>query len=58
MYDEQSFDQISDDQIPEMRHLREGLEICFSETVCFLLPPPGLDVTTRQSFVGRINGWR
>jgi len=48
--------QISKNQHPELQTLRKHISSCFSDIGCFLLPHPGLKVSTNPNFDGRLSG--
>ncbi|KFM70854.1 Atlastin, partial [Stegodyphus mimosarum] len=46
--------ELSDKQHPQLQQLRKHIRNCFSEVECFLMPHPGLEVSTSPHFDGRL----
>lgn len=47
--------EINDDQAPEQKSVRKGLNDLFTDLQCFLLPHPGLTVSTNPNFKGKLS---
>lgn len=47
--------EVSDQQHVELQRLRKHIKSCFSEIACFLLPHPGLKISTDPQFDGRLS---
>lgn len=47
---------VDENQHPELESLRRHIRSCFSEIACFLMPHPGIKVSTSPTFDGRIQG--
>lgn len=43
-------------QHEELQNVRKHIHSCFSNIGCFLLPHPGLQVSTNPHFDGRLRG--
>ncbi|KAF5271746.1 hypothetical protein FQA39_LY08069 [Lamprigera yunnana] len=46
--------QVNEYQHPELQSLRKHIKSCFTEIACFLMPHPGLKVSTNPAFDGRV----
>ncbi|XP_045460885.1 atlastin isoform X1 [Harmonia axyridis] len=46
---------VDENQHPELESLRRHIRSCFSEIACFLMPHPGIKVSTSPTFDGRLN---
>lgn len=47
---------ITEKQHPELQNLRKHIKSCFSEIGCYLMPHPGLIVSTNPNFDGKLSG--
>ncbi|XP_021173410.2 atlastin-2 isoform X1 [Fundulus heteroclitus] len=46
--------EVKNNQHAELQNVRKHIDSCFSNTSCFLLPHPGLKVSTNKDFDGRL----
>lgn len=47
--------EVSQKQAPELQTLRKQITSCFSDIACFLMPHPGLTVSSNPTFDGRLS---